>query len=345
MASMATVSISGLSLAPIEPSDEAALRQWYELRCSVARADLPDDPPPCRVHEFGRFRYPWPGEIETGWLARDGGSVVGGCVLYLPTLDNLHNAAGEILVAPKHRRRGIGRALLDHLRAEATRQGRIRLTGSVNQPLDPAAADPGGRFAAAFAAVPALIETRRRLDVSAVDPAALARLDEQARAKSQGYSLIQWVGGTPQRWLDDIAYLTGRMSTDAPMDDLQWEAEAYDAGRMGARDASCLACGLHMVTTAAVDSTGQLVAFTQIVGDSTSHWYAGQWDTIVAPEHRGHRLGTLIKVANLEHARAQRPELRIIDTCNADTNPYMVAINEAMGFRTHRRTVEWQLDL
>ncbi|HEX2289931.1 MAG TPA: GNAT family N-acetyltransferase, partial [Pseudonocardiaceae bacterium] len=122
---MATVSISGLSLAPIEPSDEAALRQWYELRCSVAREDLPDDPPPCRVHEFGRFRYPWPGEIETGWLARDGGSVVGGCVLYLPTLDNLHNAAGEILVAPKHRRQGIGRALLDHLRAEATRQGRI----------------------------------------------------------------------------------------------------------------------------------------------------------------------------------------------------------------------------
>jgi GNAT superfamily N-acetyltransferase len=94
-----------------------------------------------------------------------------------------------------------------------------------------------------------------------------------------------------------------------------------------------------------VDSTGQLVAFTQIVGDSTSHWYTGQWDTIVAPEHRGHRLGTLIKVANLEHARAQRPELRIIDTCNADTNPYMVAINEAMGFRPHRRTVEWQLDL
>ncbi|MGH3981339.1 MAG: GNAT family N-acetyltransferase [Gammaproteobacteria bacterium] len=342
---MTTVHLSGLSLAPVEPSDEPAIQQWYELRCSLVRADLPGDPPPCRVHELGRFRYPWPGEIETGWLARDCGSVVGGCVLYLPTLDNLHNAAGEILVAPEHRRRGIGRALLDHLRAEATRQGRIRLTGSVDQPLDPAAADPGGRFAAASAAVPALIETRRRLDVGAVDPAVLARLDEQARAKSQGYSLIQWVGETPQRWLDDIAYLTGRMSIDAPLDDLQWEAEAYDAGRMRARDASCLACGLHMVTTGAVASTGQLVAFTQIVGDSTSHWYADQWDTIVAPEHRGHRLGTLIKVANLEHARAQRPELRVIDTCNADTNPYMVAINEAMGFRPHRRTVEWQLDL
>jgi hypothetical protein len=56
-------------------------------------------------------------------------------------------------------------------------------------------------------------------------------------------------------------------------------------------------------------------------------------------------LGTLIKVANLRHALAQRPELRVIDACNADSNAYMVAINEAMGFRPHRRMAEWQLDL
>ena len=57
------------------------------------------------------------------------------------------------------------------------------------------------------------------------------------------------------------------------------------------------------------------------------------------------RLGALIKVANLDLARTPRPELRIIDTCNADSNPYMVAINEAMGFRPHRRAVDWQLEL
>ncbi|HEV7451300.1 MAG TPA: hypothetical protein VGO16_07915 [Pseudonocardiaceae bacterium] len=50
-------------------------------------------------------------------------------------------------------------------------------------------------------------------------------------------------------------------------------------------------------------------------------------------------------MANFDYARAQRPELRVIDTGNADSNPYMVAINEAMGFRPYRRSVEWQLDL
>jgi hypothetical protein len=48
-------------------------------------------------------------------------------------------------------------------------------------------------------------------------------------------------------------------------------------------------------------------------------------------------------VANLVRTRLERPELRLIDTVNADSNPYMVAINEAMGFRPHRRAVDWQL--
>ncbi|MGH3289397.1 MAG: GNAT family N-acetyltransferase [Streptosporangiaceae bacterium] len=342
---MTTLSLSGLFLAPVDPSDEDAIRQWYELDCAVASADHPDDPPPCWINVLGRFRHPWPGEVQTVWLAHVAGSVVGGCALDLPMLDNLRNAHGGILVAPEHRRRGIGRALLAHLRAEATRQDRIRLTFWVDQPLDSAAPDPAGRFAAASGAAPALVQTLRRLDLDTVDPAALSRLDAPARARSGDYSLVQWVGATPSQWLDDVAYLTGRMSIDPPLDDLQWDPEVYDAARIQARDARRLARGNHLVVTAAEDPTGRLIAFTQIIGDATSRWFAGQEDTIVAPEHRGHRLGTLIKVANLALARAQRPELRVIDTCNADSNPYMVSINEAMGFRPHRRAVDWQLDL
>lgn len=66
---MTTVSLSGLSLAPVEPSDEEAIRQWYELQCAVVRADSPDDPLPCWVHQLGGFRHPPIGEISRcGWL-------------------------------------------------------------------------------------------------------------------------------------------------------------------------------------------------------------------------------------------------------------------------------------
>lgn len=340
---MPTRSRAGMVLVPVDASNERLIREYYELRTQVVRADCPHDPPPCWVYERGRFHHPWPGEREQLWVVQVAGTVAGACLLTLPLLDNQHNASGEIMVAPGHRGRGIGRALLERLRHEAARHHRTRLVLSVDHPLDPAAPDPVGRFLSASGAQRALVQTRRRLDVDSVDPRVLDRLAARARTMSAGYSLVQWVGATPARWLDDIAYLTARMSTDVPLDDLQWEPETYDAARAHAVEVSCLARGLQLVTTVARDRSGPLVAFTRIVSYATSPWFGGQWDTIVAPQHRGRRLGTLIKVANLHYARAQQTQLRIIDTCNADSNPYIVTINEAMGFRPHSRTIEWQL--
>src|SRR2546423_2291638 len=103
---MSTVSLSELSVVPVDPSDEDAIRQWYELCAAVAAADQPDDPPPCWVYELGSFRHPWPGEVCTTWLARVARTVVGGRVLALPVLDNIRHAAGSILVVSIRQRRG-----------------------------------------------------------------------------------------------------------------------------------------------------------------------------------------------------------------------------------------------
>ncbi|HEX2299270.1 MAG TPA: GNAT family N-acetyltransferase, partial [Pseudonocardiaceae bacterium] len=188
---MSSLTHSGLALVPVRPCDEGAIRDWYELRRAVTSADQPQDPPPCPQHERGRVRHPWPGADETLWVARldgpqdtagpgiGGGPVIGGCLLQLPTLDNLSNAAGEVFVAPGYRRQGIGRALLAHLVTEAIRHGRTRLIAEVDQPLDPDAPDPVDRFAVAAGAVCALRMTRRRLDVGAIEPSVLADLAEQ----------------------------------------------------------------------------------------------------------------------------------------------------------------------
>ncbi len=41
---MVNATLGGLSLAPVEPSDEEGIRQWYELRSAVVAADWPDYP-------------------------------------------------------------------------------------------------------------------------------------------------------------------------------------------------------------------------------------------------------------------------------------------------------------
>jgi RimJ/RimL family protein N-acetyltransferase len=82
-------------------------------------------------------------------------------------------------------------------------------------------------------------------------------------------------------------------------------------------------------------------ASTCVVGDG----FAEQGDTLVAPSHRGHRLGLRIKLANLDLLMRHNPDLRAVDTFNADDNRWMIAVNEAMGFRPIQRIEDWELDL
>ena len=48
---------------------------------------------------------------------------------------------------------------------------------------------------------------------------------------------------------------------------------------------------------------------------------------------------------NLRYAMAHEPELRVIATWNAASNDYMIAINEALGFRVMDTWHNWQLTL
>ena len=98
-------------------------------------------------------------------------------------------------------------------------------------------------------------------------------------------------------------------------------------------------------TVARLGDDGPLVAFTDI--DTTRHDPANsfQWDTLVRREDRGHRLGTLVKVAILEQLLDVAPEARRVHTWNADTNSYMVSINELLGFRIARQESAWRLDV
>ena len=59
-------------------------------------------------------------------------------------------------------------------------------------------------------------------------------------------------------------------------------------------------------------------------------------------EHRGHRLGMLVKIANLRAYEDRRPGERRINTWNAQENEHMLAINVALGFEPVGVAAVWQ---
>jgi hypothetical protein len=187
-------------------------------------------------------------------------------------------------------------------------------------------------------------EICRSLELDDVSDDQLGALQDEATAYAAGYELVQWIGPCSDELIDDLAALTGRMTTDAPMGDLDWEPEAWDRQRVREAEERTSRLGRRWVTTAARHvASERVVAYTDIGWSERVESTAFQWMTIVAPEHRGRRLGLLIKAANLRELRREMPRVERVITWNADSNAAMIAINEALGFRPRLRFGQWQL--
>jgi GNAT superfamily N-acetyltransferase len=273
------------------------------------------------------------------------GEPVGEAMLDLPLRDNPHFATATLSVVPQLRRRGVGSRLLAELERRARAAGRTTICVESTAPSG--RPDPAVGFAGGHGYSAALAELRSDLDLpeGSLDPV-LAGLEAEAAAHSAGYRLLTWWDDVPVRWLDQRARLAGRMSTDAPMGEVDFQPEVWDADRVLESFRVAKAQGRRMVETAALHvGSGQLVAVTMMAAPGHTPETAYQWDTLVLKEHRGRRLGQLVKAANLRALRAELPAVRRIVTWNAEINEPMMRVNRAFGFVPVGTMTEWQKTL
>lgn len=271
-------------------------------------------------------------------VAVDQDEVVGAARVDLPLLDNLTLAEVLVAVPPAHRRRGVGTALMARLRRTAAAEGRTSLLAVTERPawLD---AWPGELFAADQGLTLRQRNLRRDLALPVPGERTAALLAEAALA-SRDYCVRTWEGPTPDPARH--AVLAGRMTTDAPMGELEYEPESWDADRVLANEARIAAQGRRWWTSVAVDDAGTWVGLSEMGWASEQPDALYQWDTIVLREHRGHRLGMALKLATLAAATSAVPVARRVHTWNAESNAPMIALNEALGFEVTEVLGEWQ---
>ncbi|MGH3714674.1 MAG: GNAT family N-acetyltransferase, partial [Micromonosporaceae bacterium] len=297
---------------------------WLGVLRQAAAADTPELPAPSRQATFAGLEHGWPGNLEENWIARDGDTILGVASLGMPLLDNLDNAWLELTVHPAYRRRGVGTALFGHAVQRTREAGRKRLAFESLESLpggDVARSAAGSAFAALLGATRALEEVRRRLLLSDVDTPALDAALAESWTYADGYSLVRWSDRAPDDAVADIAALESSFIGEAPMGELAWEPENVDVAQLRAIEAAIALRGWPRLHTAARhDATGQVVAWTTLglAGESVEHVW--QQITLVRPDHRGHRLGTVVKLENLALARRAWPRMKRIDTFNATVN-------------------------
>jgi len=286
--------------------------------------------------------------------------VVGMAKITLPLADNTHMADIEVYVDPAHTQQGVGSALLAELEKMATDDGRTTLIAwseHVGEPpadlpevLEPPTGsgrirqdDAGARFARRHGYVLEQAERYSMLRLP-VDADLLERLHADAAAKAgPEYRVHVWRDAVPDEWVDQVAVLESRMSTDAPSGDLDFGQTAWDAARVRTWESQVLDGGHGFLMAAAEHvPTHTLAAFTVLRFPVDFEEIVFQDDTLVLPEFRGRSLGMLVKAANLQALRDSRPGGRRVHTWNAEENQYMLAINVALGFRPTGVCGAWQ---
>ena len=100
--------------------------------------------------------------------------------------------------------------------------------------------------------------------------------------------------------------------------------------------------GRTKYNTVALDADGVVVAYTDLATTVHEPGRAYQWGTLVRRDHRGHRLGVAVKVANLRLLERERPDVRRVTTYNAEVNAHMIGVNEAIGFVPVARLGDFQ---
>lgn len=292
------------------------------------------------------------------WAVRVDDEIVGRAVVDIPHEDGSQVAIASIEIHPRVWGRGIGTAVLPHIEAVAREHGRTVIQNWTEQPTS-----DGPRIQArtGFGSVPddhvarflgrhgfTLEQVYRvsRLDLTAEALDRAAALLDEARGFSKDYRVLQWALPTPPEHLEGYAWMKSRMSTDAPSGDLETDEESWDAERVVEGEKRIAEMGQTMqVTVAQHIPTGELAAFTELgIGpdlSATTH----QHDTLVLREHRGHRLGQLLKCAALLSWRDVAPSSLDVITYNAEENRPMLSINEAMGFTAIAYEGAWKKEL
>ena len=313
------------------------IRACFRVFLAAQQVDEPDGPWFTERPFRGWLTVGWGGDPREVWVAPGPaeGMVAGWYRLELPDLENRDQADLMLVVHPAQRRQGLGRALLKHAAARAAEHGRSVLNSGTRHGTG------GEAFARSMGAEPGLVDVQRVMDVRAMGHEQLARLRETAEQAAAGYSLVSWTGPVPEEFLEQAAVLFAALN-DAPHDP-HVAPEVWDAQRVRERvNALRPHYGLRTYAVVAVKGdTGEPAALTEVAVDPADPGWGHQMLTGVTREHRGHRLGLLVKTAMVEWLRAAEPALERIQTWNAESNRYMIAVNEALGYTILGQPANW----
>ena len=311
-------------------ADGPALRRLHAVYTDHVLEQFPGFPTqPLPSFEASMLRRYAPAQPRRAWTAHEGADTVGlGTVFYPDHADGDLAAWAKIrvMVAPAHRRRGAGTALLRAIVADARERGCTTLANDQTWIGVDGKQTVGERWAhrVGFATV-----HRLRWQMLHVTDVSAGTWDIPTPA---GFRLAHWIDTAPDELVAAFAHARNAM-LDAPTGESSYRAPEWTVERVRQTEADWRETGDELRYVVAVhEETGAVAAFTELRLDPTRLDLCWQLDTAVVADFRGRGLGRAIKAAMMRRLLADHPGLQRVVTNNADDNAHMIRVNDQIGY-------------
>lgn len=326
----------------VRPEDTELIAESVRIMNAARAIDDPEDQPEIPEQVSLRLAYGWdlePGERHL-YYPTEGADAVAVMGISWPKRDNFQLVTGGIVVHPDHRRRGHGSALVQEILRKTHELGRSTVW------LGTAEDDLGARkFVEGHGFVYGSHDARRKQRLAEVDHEAVNELYAKATAAATDYTVERLTIPTPEDVLAELVEVTAAIN-DAPMGDLTFEDEKFDLSRLQDFETAATKKGERMYRVfARHKETGQVGGHTVLAVSPFQPTYAGQYDTAVSRDHRGHKLGLLLKIEMMRWMAEAEPQIETIETWNQADNTFMISVNESIGYRLSRIFAEFELKL
>ncbi|MCS6711657.1 GNAT family N-acetyltransferase [Brachybacterium sp. EF45031] len=275
------------------------------------------------------------------------GQVIAGYASVSQSLqENLDTVYVDITVHPALRGHGVGTALLEQAVIPMIREtGRTLVSAWAAGPSEGEVEDPAlpqVKLAHRLGLERRNVAVCRALSLP-IDPELLRRLGAEAAEKIGDYRVEVWDDEIPEEHLETYGTLLTQLEVDDPDEEFEYEAATYTPDRLRTMQQRRRERGIRVLTAVAIAPDGSFA------GNSELHWrrtegttLCWQENTLVMPQHRGHRLGLALKVATHARIGELAPGVEQIVTWNSHVNPWMIAINEKLGYQVRFREIAYQ---